>query len=72
VLRNYTGKMPGLADCGYEDAGQGIRTPVKKPMGVKELDINTPTRNMLLSPASWAKEALRCFPSGGKRSRTSP
>jgi hypothetical protein len=31
VLRNYTGQMPGLADCGYEDAGHGIFTPVKKP-----------------------------------------
>ena len=49
VLRNYTGKMPGLADCGYEGAGQGILTPVKKPKGVKELDINARTRNMLLS-----------------------
>jgi hypothetical protein len=39
VLRNYTGKMPGLADCGYEGAGHGILTPVKKPMGVTELDI---------------------------------
>ena len=27
VLRNYTGKMPGLADCGYEGAGHGILTP---------------------------------------------
>ena len=46
MLRNYTGKMPGLADCGYEDAGHGILTPVRKPMGVKELDIKTRTRNM--------------------------
>ena len=38
-----------LADCGYEGAGQGILTPVKKPKGVKELDINARTRNMLLS-----------------------
>jgi hypothetical protein len=51
VLRKYTGKMPGLADCGYEGAGHGILTPVKKPKGVKELDINTRTRNMLLSSA---------------------
>jgi DDE superfamily endonuclease len=51
VLRNYTEKMPGLADCGYEGAGHGILTPVKKPKGVKELDINTRTRNMLLSSA---------------------
>lgn len=51
VLRNYTGKMPGLADCGYEGAGHGIFTPVKKPKGVKELDINARTWNMLLSSA---------------------
>jgi len=51
VLRNYTDRMPGLADCGYEGAGHGILTPVKKPKGVKELDINTRTRNMLLSSA---------------------
>ena len=41
VLQNYTDTMPGLADCGYEGAGHGILTPVKKPKGVKELDINT-------------------------------
>ncbi len=51
VLRKYTGKMPGLADCGYEGAGHGVLTPVKKPKGVKELDINARTRNMLLSSA---------------------
>ena len=51
VLRNYVGEMPGLADCGYEGAGHGILTPVKKPKGVKEPDINTRTRNMLLSSA---------------------
>ncbi len=51
ALRNYTGKMPGLADCGYEGAGHGVLTPVKKPKGVKELDINARTRNMLLSSA---------------------
>ena len=51
MLRKYTDKMPGLADCGYEGAGHGILTPVKKPKGVKELDINSRTRNMLLSSA---------------------
>jgi hypothetical protein len=48
VLRNYTEKMPCLADGGYEGAGHGVHTPVKKPKGVKELDVNTRTRNMLL------------------------
>ena len=51
ALRKYTGKMPALADCGYEGAGHGILTPVRKPQGVKELDINARTRNMLLSSA---------------------
>ena len=51
VLRDYTEEMPALADCGYEGAGHGILTPVKKPKGVKELDINARTRNMLLSSA---------------------
>ena len=48
VLRNYTDEMPCLADGGYEGAGHGVLTPVKKPKGVKELDINTRTRNLLL------------------------
>ncbi len=51
VLRKYTDKMPALADCGYEGAGHGVLTPVKKPEGVNELDINARTRNMLLSSA---------------------
>ena len=28
-----------LADGGYEGAGHGVLTPVKKPAGMKELDI---------------------------------
>jgi hypothetical protein len=51
VLRDYTDEMSALADCGYGGAGHGILTPVKKPKGVKELDINTRTRNMLLRSA---------------------
>jgi hypothetical protein len=51
VLRDYTDEMPALADCGYEGAGHGVLTPVKKPKGVKELDIDARTRNMLLSSA---------------------
>ncbi len=51
VLRDYTEEMPALADCGYEGAGHGVLTPAKKPKGVKELDINARTRNMLLSSA---------------------
>ena len=51
VLRKYADKMPALADCGYEGAGHGVHTPVKKPKGVQELDINARTRNALLSSA---------------------
>ena len=51
ALRNYAAEMPALADCGYEGAGHGVLTPVKKPKGVKELDIDARTRNMLLSSA---------------------
>jgi DDE superfamily endonuclease len=51
ALRKYTDEMPALADCGYEGAGHGVLTPVKKPKGVTELDINARTRNMLLSSA---------------------
>jgi hypothetical protein len=40
--------MPCLADGGYEGAGTGVRTPVKKPAGNQELDIGTRTRNALL------------------------
>jgi hypothetical protein len=40
--------MPALADSGYQGAGIGILTPVKKPAGNQELDIGTRTRNALL------------------------
>jgi len=71
-LRNYTGEMPGLADYGYEDAGRSILIPVKKLKGMKELDINTRTRNMLLISASrLGKEASCCFLSAGRRPRMS-
>ena len=40
--------MPCLADSGYEGAGIGILTPVKKPAGNQEPDIDTRTRNALL------------------------
>jgi DDE superfamily endonuclease len=40
--------MPALADSGYEGAGTGILTPVKKPAGNQDLDIGTRTRNALL------------------------
>jgi DDE superfamily endonuclease len=56
VLRTYTGKMPALADCGYEGAGHGVLTPAKKPRGVTELDVNARTRNMLLSSARFLGE----------------
>ena len=53
VLQKFTARMPALADTGYFGAGHGVVTPVKRPAGVKELDINARTGNMLLS-------SLRC------------
>jgi len=41
VLRPFLEAMPVLADPGYEGAGHGVHVPVKKPAGVKELDIST-------------------------------
>ena len=48
VLRLFVEEMPALADGGYEGAGHGINAPVKKPAGVKELDLNARTRNALI------------------------
>jgi hypothetical protein len=54
TVRLFVEQMPVLADGGYEGAGHGILTPVKKPKGMKELDINARTRNALL-------RSLRCL-----------
>jgi DDE superfamily endonuclease len=40
--------MPTLADLGYEGAGIGVLTPVKRPAGNQDLDIGNRTRNALL------------------------
>jgi hypothetical protein len=48
AVRPFVEKMPVLADGGYEGAGHGVLTPVKKPAGMKELDINARTRNALI------------------------
>jgi DDE superfamily endonuclease len=48
TLRLFAEAMPALADGGYEGAGHGVLTPVKKPAGMKELDINARTRNALI------------------------
>ena len=48
VLRPFLDAMPVLADPGYEGAGHGVHVPVKKPAGVKELDMDTRARNALL------------------------
>ena len=48
MLRPFLDAMPVLADPGYEGAGHGVHVPVKKPAGVKELDIDTRARNALL------------------------
>lgn len=33
IVRPFTDAMPMLADGGYEGAGRGILTPVRKPAG---------------------------------------
>jgi hypothetical protein len=43
-----------LADPGYEGAGHGVHTPVKKPSDGQELHINNRTYNMLL-------RSMRCI-----------
>jgi hypothetical protein len=48
IIRPFVDAMPVLADGGYEGAGHGVLTPVKKPAGVKELDISARTRNALI------------------------
>ena len=48
VIGPFVDKMPVLADAGYEGARHGILTPTRKLAGVKELDINTRTRNALI------------------------
>jgi hypothetical protein len=45
--RPYLGKLPFLADSGYEGAGAGVHVPVKKPAR-GDLDADTKTRNALL------------------------
>ena len=39
---------PSWPISGYEGAGHGVHVPVKKPAGVKELDIDTRARNVPL------------------------
>jgi hypothetical protein len=48
LYRAAASGMPCLVGSGYEGAGMGILTPVKKPAGNQELDIGTRTRNVLL------------------------
>src|SRR5690242_7283790 len=47
-LRLFAAELPALADGGYEGAGHGVLTPVKRPAGMRELDINARTRNALI------------------------
>jgi DDE superfamily endonuclease len=49
VLRPFLASLPVLADPGYEGAGHGVHVPVKKPAGVRELDINTRPHALLRS-----------------------
>jgi DDE superfamily endonuclease len=61
VLRPFLAAMPVLADPGYEGAGHDVHVPVKKPAGVKELDIDTRARNALIRsvPAGPSEGACR-------------
>lgn len=54
VLSAYLQDLPVLADGGYEGAGHGVYTPVKKPKDGYELDPDTRTYNKLL-------RGLRCL-----------
>ena len=41
------GRLPTLADPGYDGAGIGILIPVQQPTSSGELDVNTRTRNAI-------------------------
>jgi hypothetical protein len=65
--------LPALADPGYEGAGIGIHTPVRRPPGGRELDINTRTRNALLRSLRCLGDAdSPCSPAAGAHCSTSP
>jgi hypothetical protein len=49
--------MPTLADLGYEGAGIGILTPVKRPSGNQEPDIGTRS-----SAAWWTRTSNQSTP----------
>jgi hypothetical protein len=51
VIRPFLANLPVLADPGYEGAGHGVHVPVKKPAGVRELDVDTRSRNALIRSA---------------------
>jgi hypothetical protein len=72
VLRPFLDAMPVLADPGYEGAGHGVHVPVRKPAGVRELDIGTRARNALIrSVRCLGERGFALLPSGGKRSSMS-
>jgi hypothetical protein len=54
ILAPYLQDLPVLADGGYEGAGRGVYTPVKKRKDGHELDIDTRSYNKLL-------RGLRCL-----------
>ena len=65
--------MPVLADPGYEGAGHGVHVPVKKPAGVKELNVDTRARNALICSVRCLGERGLAPPTQrGKRSSMSP
>jgi DDE superfamily endonuclease len=54
IIRPYLKAMPLLADPGYEGAGHGVYTAVKKPSGGAGPDLSTRTCNAL-------QRSLRCL-----------
>lgn len=47
-VRPFTATVPVLADSGYQGAGQGVHTPVKRPKNGRELAPDTQTYNSVL------------------------
>jgi hypothetical protein len=48
--------LPTVADAGYENAGHGIKTPVRQPPGGHRLAVDNRTHNRLLRGLRWQGE----------------
>jgi hypothetical protein len=62
LYRAAARRMPALADGGYEGAGIGICVPVKNPPGNQEIDLDTKTRNAVLSAKIGEITSLAALP----------